>query len=200
MEDITSVNRRRVLGLTAGSLAGAALLSACNLSPTAAGAARSPSVDLYLTLVTGGMIHKKDWPAYLPTDLTVPAHSTVNVRIVNFDDGPAALPANSPYAKVAGVVGGSATAQALTVSSPNTPGQTTTYQELNPKDIAHTFTIGALKLNVPLPVSSIVSFSFETGAPGTYTWQCMAPCGDEPGGYGGAMARPGYMMGSLHVV
>lgn len=199
MADFEHLNRRRALGLAAGSLAGAALLSACNLAPGTAGAA-SGTTNLYLALVTGRMIGKKGWPAYLPTELTVPAHSTINVRIVQFDDGTAPLPAGSPYAKVTGVVDGTATAQHLTTADPNQPGQSTTYQSLDPKDVAHTFTIEKLKVNVPLPVSSIVTFSFQTGAPGTYAWMCMAPCGDEPQGYGGAMARPGYMQGSLRVV
>ena len=199
MANLEHLNRRNVLGLAVGSLAGATLLSACALAPSAASAGSSPT-SLYLSIVTGRMIGKKGWPAYVPDAVTLPAHSTIAVRIVQFDDGTAALPAGSPFATVSGVVGGSVTVQPLTAADPNKAGPATTYQELAPKDVAHTFTLGALKVNVPLPVSSIVSFSFQTGKPGTYTWQCMAPCGDEPQGYGGAMARPGYMIGKIQVV
>ncbi|HVC32973.1 MAG TPA: hypothetical protein VNL16_05635 [Chloroflexota bacterium] len=198
MRDTLTLTRRRALGLAAGSVAGAALLSACNLAPSAS--ASSSPIPLYLTLVSDAMTGKKDWPAYVPTDLTVPAHSTIAVRIVQFDDGAAPLPANSPYAKVTGVVGGSATAQALTATDPNNPGAPKAYQELAVSDVAHTFTVDGLKINVPLPVSAVVSFSFESGDPGTFHWMCMAPCGGDPQGYGTAMYRANYMMGTLRVV
>ncbi|HVC32983.1 MAG TPA: hypothetical protein VNL16_05690 [Chloroflexota bacterium] len=197
MRDIT-LNRRKTLGIAAGSLAGAALLSACGAS-TAAGAGKP--VDLYLTIVGDPLLKKKDWPAFIPTALTVPANTTVNVRIVNFDDGAAPLPDSSAgYAKVSGVIGSQASSEALNLESPNTPGTPKSYGELAPKDVSHTFTITTLNLNVPLPVSSIVSFSFPSPSPGTYTWQCMAPCGTDPNQMGGAMAEQGYMVGSLQVV
>lgn len=195
---LSTLNRRRALGMAMGSAAGVALLSACNLAPVAS--AKSAATPLYLTLISDAMTGKKNWPAYVPTELTVPAHSEIQVRIVQFDDGAAALPDNSPYAKVTGVVDGSATSQALTMTDPNKPGKSAVYQSLSAKDVSHTFTVEALKINVPLPVSSIVSFSFLTGDPGAYTWICMAPCGDDPQGFGGAMARPGYMQGTLRVV
>lgn len=191
-------SRRRALGLAAGSAAGAALLSACNLAPSAA--ASSPPVDLYLTLVSDAMTGKQNWPVYVPTDLTLPAHRTINARIVQFDSGAGELPDGSPFAKLTGVLDGSATRQAITQADPNNPGTPTTYQELAAKDVAHTFTIGALGLNVPMPVSSVVSFTFKTGDAGTLTFQCMVPCGTGPNGWSGPMVAKGYMTGSIHVV
>lgn len=197
MQDV-NLNRRKALGIAMGSLAGAALLSACGGS-TAASAGKP--VDLYLTIVGEPLLTKKDWPAFIPTDLTVPANTTVNVRIANFDGGTASLPDSAAgYAKVSGVVGSQASSEALNLESPNTPGTPKSYGELAPKDVSHTFTITKLNLNVPLPVSSIVSFSFTSPDPGTYTWQCMAPCGTDPNQMGGAMAQQGYMVGSLKVV
>lgn len=193
-----AVDRRTVIAVAVGSLAGAGLLSACNSAT--AGSAETP-VDLYITIVTGGMIHKKGWPAFVPSDLSVPANSTVNVRIVNFDDGTAPLPAGSEgYAKVTGVTGGQVISTPLVAGNPNASGTTKTYQELAPKDVSHTFTITKLNLNVPIPVSATVSFSFKAPQPGTYDWQCMAPCGTGPNNMGGAMATKGYMAGTLKVV
>ena len=198
MGENATFNRRRALGFAAGSLAGAALLSACDLAPKAQ--ASSEPIYLYITLISDAMTGKKDWPAYVPANATVPAHSTIIARIVQFDDGAAALPDNSPYAKVTGVAGGKVTAQALEITDPNNPGASTEYQELSPKDVAHTFTISGLNINVPLPVSSIVTFTFETGAPGKYNWQCMAPCGTSTSGWAGPMSQAGYMQGTLQVV
>lgn len=197
---MTQINRRRALGLAAGSLAGVTLLGACGLAPSAAHSQTDTPAELYLTIVTGRMIGKKGWPAYLPTAATVPANTTVRVHITNFDDGTATLPPNSPFSRVTGALGGTATAAALTMANPNAPGPAKAYSELPRDAVAHTFTLSGLQLNVPIPVSSVVTFSFKTGKPGTYDWECMAPCGSPPEGFGGAMHAKGYMMGSLHVV
>lgn len=197
MLNTISLNRRNVLGLTVGAVAGAVVLSACG---GASAASTDKPVNLYLSILTGDQLKTKDQPTFVPSDVTVPANSTVNVQIVSFDDGTAELPAGSPYGKVTGVIGNSATSEALTIDKPNTPGAKKTYTEMALKDVAHTFTISALKLNVPIPVSSIVSFSFKADKPGTYNFQCMAPCGSDPNGMGGAMTEEGQMIGTLRVV
>lgn len=136
-----------------------------------------------------------DGPAYMPdTALTVPANSLVTVTIVNNDPGDTALPANSPFTKVTGVVGDSATVDGVA------------YNSLTVDKVSHTFTIPSLGVNVPIPgdvpagqKDITVTFSFHTGAAGTYAWQCMDPCGSDPAGWGGPMSMKGYMMGSLTV-
>lgn len=158
-------------------------------------------MQLDLVILTGGMIGKKGWPAYIPSQLIAPANSTVSVQIVNFDDGTAPLVADSiKYATVTGVVGNQATAATLTPSSPNTPGPASTFSKLDPKDVAHTFTIADLQLNVPIPVTSIVTFAIQTGKPGDHKWKCESPCGSGSDGMAGAMQSDAYMEGVLHVV
>jgi heme/copper-type cytochrome/quinol oxidase subunit 2 len=78
------------------------------------------------------------------------------------------------------------------------------YQALNPAQVAHTFTIPALHLNVPIPGDGTpgaafvtVTFTFRTGAAGIYMWQCFDPCGEGPAGYSGSMGTMGDMMGYL---
>lgn len=211
-----SFNRRRGLRLAAGTMAGAALLSACQLAPAAgttsaaqasSGGQGAPSVQptsppayLYLTLVSDAMTGKDSWPVYVPTDLTLPAHNTIHTRIAQFDSGAGELPDGSPFAKVTGVLDGGVTTQSITKDDPNALGNPTTYREMASKDVAHTFTLGALGINVPMPVSSVVSFTFKTGDAGTFTFQCMVPCGTDPNGQGGAMVTKGYMVGTLRVV
>ena len=199
MGEQTTISRRKMLGmagLTLGSVAGTALLSACGTNVAASGAGHT----LYLSIITGRMFSHKGFPAYVPTDITVPANTAVTVRVANFDDGTAPLPDGSPYLSVTGVVGGQATAQAISMDTPNVPGPGKAYQTLAGKDLAHTFTVAGLKLNVPMPVSSVVTFTFNSGKPGTYPWQCNAPCGTGPGGVAGPMVMPGYMVGTLRVV
>jgi len=192
-----SMNRRNALGLAAGTLAGAVLLSACSTSA----ASSQPPTNLDLTIVTSALTTKKDWPAIIPSNLTVPAHGMVNVRIFNYDDGTAPLTDQlASYAKVSGVTGNQASSQPLTVDNPNATGTAKAFTALAPADVAHTFTILKLNLNVPMPVTSVVSFSFQAPDAGTYTWQCMAPCGTGPNNMGGAMATNGYMMGTLKVI
>ena len=134
-----------------------------------------------------------NWPAYTPaTTLSVPADSLVTLTIRNFDLGSAPLPANSPYAHVTGTTSGIAQAD----------GQS--YTAIAPDQVAHTFTISQLHVNVPIPGTAqpgqsfvTVTFSFRTGtAAGSYSWRCNAPCGTD-GGYGGPMQTPGYMLGTL---
>jgi len=137
----------------------------------------------------------QDYAAYLPsTVLSVPEKSIVTVTIRNFDLDAIPIPNGSPYTSVQGTVGGVAYED----------GEA--YARLARTDIAHTFTVPALHLNVPIPGSAtggkryvIVTFSFRTETAGVDIWRCFAPCGDEPDGLAGAMAEVGYMQGSLNV-
>lgn len=156
---------------------------------------------------TGGS--EPDWVSYAPTtNLSVPAHSLVTVTIRQYDSGGTVT--NPYFANVHGTVDGT-----ITVN-----GKTTT--RVNPDAIGHTFTIHALPTNqdplfvsVPLPAlpdqakpapgsdypaPAVVTFSFVTGGPGNYVWNCEYPCGDGTyANFGGPMATRGYMSGTLTV-
>lgn len=136
----------------------------------------------------------QDWPAYSPSQLTVPANSLVTITVHDYDFGSAQLPDSSPYKNVQGVEGNTVTADGVTYSS------------LDASNVAHTFTIPELHLNVPMIATapqgadySTVIFTFRTGAAGTYTWHCFAPCGTDPDGWGGPMNSKGFMLGTLTV-
>jgi hypothetical protein len=50
------------------------------------------------------------------------------------------------------------------------------------------------------PVPNMVEFSFYTGGPGTYFWNCEFPCGDGTyANFGGPMSAQGYMAGRITV-
>ena len=91
---------------------------------------------------------------------------------------------------------------------------------LDPDTASHTFAIPALGVIVPVlgiaddaknqceyapceesMAHETVTFSFRTGKPGHYRWQCFVPCA--AGfiyGFGGPMQTIGYMDGFVNVV
>jgi hypothetical protein len=166
-----------------------------------ASAAGAPHV--YLTIVTGEMIRKTDYPAYIPSSSVLPAYSTVvvTVTVTDFDNATPLPAALQVYAHAQGIVGDAFTVTPIDPKTPNaTAGPTTTHTSLDPADVAHTLTAPGLGLNVPIAAHSRVTFTIRAGAPGTYTWHCMDPCGSGPTGWGGAMAaQSGYMEGTITV-
>jgi hypothetical protein len=150
------------------------------------------------------------WPFYWPsTTLQVPANSLVTVTIYQYDSGGKVF--NPFWAKVHGTVDGTMTVNGKTVT------------EVDPTKVAHTFTVHQypesgqpyLFVSVPLPdlggneVGNAnpyvdnpkeVTFTFRTGAPGTYVWNCEFPCGDQYQEFGGPMQQRGWMSGTLEVV
>lgn len=159
------------------------------------------NATLNLTIVTGEMMGKgAQGPAYVPSSFTIPAYSTVKVTVTDFD-GTAPLTGKLvKYSKVTGTVGGTMQVQPINVQSPNTTtGPVKTMNYLAPDLVAHTLTIPALGLNVPMAAQSRITFEIKTGKPGVYQWQCMAPCGDGPQGMQAPMFEPGFMAGSMTV-
>lgn len=147
---------------------------------------------LYLTIATGV---GDDNPAYVPSDFTVPKDSLVQITITNFDDATPLTGDSVKYAKVAGVVGGTAQMTPIDLADPNGPGTAPTQDitEMDPANVSHTFTIAQLGINVPIWPHARTTFLIRTGAAGSYVWICMDPCG-------GAMGTPRYMSGQLRVV
>ena len=153
-----------------------------------------------------------DWVSYGPTsNFQVPANTHVTITIKQYDGGEKL---RSPYFRsVIGTVDGNATWNGKP------------YTELALDEIGHTFTIHSLPtnqddffLNVPLPLvdedilvaaedkgeypePQVIVFSFITGGPGEYVWNCEFPCGDGTyGNFGDAMSSLGYMAGKFKVV
>ncbi|MHB8618001.1 MAG: hypothetical protein ACYDAG_00260 [Chloroflexota bacterium] len=181
------------------SVAAAASEPAAPAKAAAAPAAAAQPATLYLSIVTGKMIGKKDYPAYIPADFSVPANSLVDVVVTNFDDATPLGPGMERYAKVTGTVGNTISIQPLTASTPNDAGQAKTVSTLVPKDVSHTLTFSDLGINVPMAPMSRISFRMKTGAPGVHSWQCFDPCGAGSNGWMGGMHVPGYMQGKMTV-
>lgn len=160
-----------------------------------------PTTRLDLAVVTGGMIGHTEFPAFIPSDFTLPANATVVVTVTNLDDATALPKGAEQYLKVTGTDGGTMTVTPIKVPSPNgAAGATTTLSALAPAVVSHTFTILALGINVPLAAHARTTFTIHTGAPGTYAWRCFVPCGADPMGWGTAMAaKSGFMEGTFTV-
>jgi hypothetical protein len=152
-----------------------------------------------------------DWVTYSNDNVVVPAHETIDVTIDQYDTGGAA---NNPFFdNVIGTNGGSDTVN----------GVVTKHVGVN--DIGHTFTIRGIPGNgktlfvsVPLPANNsnkfpvhldtgtypkpiVVKFSFSTGGPTVYEFNCEFPCGGSRlgNGFGEAMSSYGYMSGTFTV-
>lgn len=181
--------------LTTGALA---VLAACGSTAPRSSAVPATTTKLSLDILPvrpGGPAD--NWPAYMATSPTaLPANADVTVTIRNFDVGDDSVPANSPILQVQGTTTGNATADGKS------------YTKLDAAHISHTFTIPQLRLNVPIPGDPVgnsnqvtVTFTFHTPAKaGTYTFQCLVPCGTGDAGFDGPMATLGFMRGTVTVV
>ena len=145
----------------------------------------------------GTFTGKAGWPAMFPADIHVKAGATVVITIKEYDDMVTPVASLSPYLKV---MGGTESVNGKPVTS------------VGNNEIAHTFTIPSLGINVPLPIASMggpmgsmggpttVRFTFRApAAAGTYLWLCVTPCGTGPYGIAGAMHTDDWMRGHLIV-
>ncbi|HEY1825113.1 MAG TPA: hypothetical protein VGG21_04035 [Acidimicrobiales bacterium] len=152
-----------------------------------------------------------DWVTYSNDNIDVPANTTVDVTIDQYDSGGQLN--NDYFSNIIGTNGGFATYNG--VSKTHIPGD----------NIGHTFTLHAIPGNgkylfvsVPLPANNaeempihedtgvypkpiVVKFSFTTGGATVYEWNCEFPCGGsrEGNGFGEAMSTFGYMSGTITV-
>ncbi len=161
------------------------------------------------TTGTNKLIDSDGWPFYWPsTSLQLPAHSLVTITIHQYDGSSTVW--NPYFAKVHGTVDGTATY--------NGKAQT----EIEPDNVAHTFTIHQYPestqpyffVSVPMlapsadapteangyPKAQEITFSFITGAPGEYVWNCEDPCGNGYVDFGGVMSQRGWMSGTVTIV
>jgi hypothetical protein len=216
--DAATATRAARRAVPAALIATAALtLAACSTSARLSGAAadssgalgpahgKTEAVQLIGKIdadmgAMGTFTGKDGWPAVAPADIHVRAGATVTITIREYDDMVTPLADNSPFLEV---MGGTETVNGKRVTS------------VSNQMIAHTFTVPALGINVPLPIAGMggsmgsmnggdgpttVRFTFHAPAtPGTYLWLCATPCGTGPYGISGAMRLNGWMRGHLIV-
>jgi heme/copper-type cytochrome/quinol oxidase subunit 2 len=161
-----------------------------------------PSWVSYLALAPDGRwVHSTLWQ--------LPAHTLVDVTVYEYDTGGPLR--NQVFGSVSGVIGDDYVLNGKPVRL---------LDSNSGNGVAHTFSVPALGINVPLwgvpssaknicahapcsfsSVHNVITFSFRTPGPGQYHWQCLIPCGAGfLDGNGGPMQSIGYMGGFLKVV
>jgi hypothetical protein len=204
-----------IVALIVWYVAGYLTVSPPTVSASAKGA-RTVNLTLQTVASLGPNFEQPSWVSYLvknqqgqwehSTVWTLPAHALVHVTVYQFD-GDSGL--RNPFlARPQGVVGNVMQVDGKTL------------EVIDPADASHTFTVPSMHLVVPLigvpddaknqcdaaPCSlakahRTITFTFRTGAPGHYRWQCFVPCA--AGfiyGFAGPMQTIGYMDGFLNVV
>lgn len=203
-------------GLIVWYVAGFLTVSPPAVSPrTTKGAQPTAQLTLQTVAGLGDGFTQPTWVSYLvknssgqwkhSTVFDLPAHALVHVTVYQYD-GASGL-RNAFLARPQGVVGDTMTVDGKTLTA------------LDPEDASHTFAVAAYHLVVPLAAvpddaknqcenapctlaeaHRTITFSFRTGKPGKYRWQCFVPCA--AGfiyGFGGPMQTIGYMDGFLNV-
>lgn len=151
---------------------------------------------------------------YSQPNIVVPAHTKVTMIISNYDSTSALV--NNYFMTPQGVDAGSLKVNGKQMAT------------IDPGVVSHTFVIHSIVTNtsqdanaqpwlyVGVPITGepdnvkadaagmpnapiVTEFTFETGAPGTYVWQCFVPCGTGYNGFGGPMSTNGYMNGTFTV-
>jgi hypothetical protein len=204
------------LGLAGFALATAAPHQTALNCKAVAGANNTCAITLATYPDSGEGVHGKDggphpdWVTYSNDNVIVPANSTIDVTIDQYDTGGSL---NNPFFdQIMGTIGGTATINGKTVT------------HVDPNDVGHTFTMRGIPgeakdifVSVPLPANNsnkfpvnlngegypepvVVTFSFTTGSKGVYQFNCEFPCGgSREGQFGEAMSTYGYMSGTFTV-
>jgi hypothetical protein len=224
------MNRSKSLGVALASvlviaaalgLAGFALASAApHQTPLVCAAVQGQSKTCSLTLATypdsGEGVHGKsggphpDWVTYSNDNVVLPANSTIDMTIDQYDSGGSLN--NAFFDQIMGTIGGTATIDGKKVT------------HVDPNNVGHTFTLRGIPgsgsylfVSIPLPADNntdnsvvlngthynkpvVVQFSFKTGSKGIYEFNCEFPCGGaREGQFGEAMSTFGYMSGTFTV-
>jgi plastocyanin len=155
-----------------------AVAAAANTGGSTAAQSSGPTY-MYLTIQLNP---ETGTPQYSPANFTVPAGNVI-FTIADYDS---AVNWSGCPCNVSGTVGNTETVNG------------TSYSEVPNSNVAHTFTIPSLHVNVLSPGSSVLTFELDLTQPGTYTWYCEMPCGAD-GFSGDPMGEPGFMTGTMTV-
>jgi hypothetical protein len=131
-------------------------------------------------------------------NILLPAHTLIRLTIIDYDS-PSPLPAQ--FAEVSGTLGNVVYfVNGTAASGTNITKDGAYVSEFNNEtQVAHTFTIPQLGINIPSPANSVVVAEFYLNQTGVFLWHCMDPCGLDASGWSGSMDAPGWMTGNVTV-
>ncbi len=156
-----------------------ALPASSGPAPPAAGT--QPVAYLNLSIVLNAT---NGWPQYVPANFSVP----VGLVVFTITDHDSPMNWSGCPCSVRGTVTGTETVNGSTVGM------------VPSSNVAHTFNIPDLGVQVLSPGGSVVQFEVDFTHAASYAWMCMAPCGAGANPYTTPpMGTPGYMTGTLTV-
>lgn len=182
---VLGVSVAAVAGVADGVRTAAGQLTSARVTPAGHHKTVTESMEILTSAPFG--------PRYTHPSWSVQAGETVVLRIESFDDGTAPLTgAQVMFDKVKGTIGGTETVDGKTV------------RLVANGDVAHSFTVVGLGLNLPIPAAPTgravtVVARFVASRAGSFVWQCYAPCGSGANLMGGPMSTMGWMEGRVEV-
>lgn len=170
-----------VVGTLLSLALGFGLVLAIPAAPPASAAPSGPVTYLNLTVYIDP---SNGFPEYSPANFSAPMGRTVFTIVDN--DSPMSW--TGCPCPVTGTVGGIELING------------TPFGRVPATNVAHTFNIPVLGLQVLSPGLSVVQFSVDLTSKGVFFWYCFAPCGTGANPYNTPpMGTPGYMTGALTV-
>jgi hypothetical protein len=134
--------------------------------------------------------------------IALPANQLIRLVIVDYDNGVPGVN-DSQLGQVTGttnnqiqIVNNTLVNSTISSSGIEIRG-VQTVSSIPTTEIAHTFTVPSLGINIPVPPLSTVVTYITINSAGKFVWLCEIPCGGGPLGIAGAMATAGWMQGSL---
>jgi len=175
-----------VLGLLVGGIlvgAGVFALGGSVSNPGTTGSSSPAATTPFNVTLTVAINPLNGWPQYTPANFSVP-RGEVTITIVD-DDVPMSFPGCN--CNVSGTLGN---VEYINGTATNV---------VSNANVAHTFDVPSLGINVLSPAMSTVTFTVFFNQTGTYAWMCEAPCGGASP-TAPPMGVPGYMVGTITVV
>lgn len=155
-----------------------------SIPPPATSAPAPMTPNAYVNL-TVSLNATTGWPQYAPANFSV-APGLIEFTITDRD---APMNWSRCPCPVAGTIGG----VEYINGSP--------YARVPAANVAHTFNVPQLGVQVLSPGGSVVQFEIDVTQAGDYTWFCLAPCGAGSDPYSTPpMGVPGYMTGTMTIM
>ena len=208
MEKLETIFYTAIIGIIVVFGAGMYMTGSVSHAPAQNSATSANSYNLTLVITTNNYLASANHsqPAYYVLEngqltssaqIYLPSSTLIHLTIINYDSGPGNVP--STYANVMGTTNGTEFIMNDSAVNMSSGSEGQWVSTVPSADLAHTFTVPGMNLNILVPSQSITEATFHTGSSGMFQWQCEIDCGTGTSGWSGAMTTPGWMMGQIVV-